>query len=118
VQVLLGGPAQDVLPLRFHHGNQVVSGESWRLFKEVYPDRDFSDFWLETSLKFSICSFDLSTFFLLCEYDSSADAASSSSNVVKTEPLSPSTDGHDFAYASDVMENNNCDPGHIVELLY
>jgi hypothetical protein len=28
VRVLLGGPAQDVLPLRFHHGNQVVSGES------------------------------------------------------------------------------------------
>jgi hypothetical protein len=52
-----------VLPLRIHHGNQVVSSEAWRLFKEAYPDQDISDFWLETSLKFSICSFDLSTFF-------------------------------------------------------
>jgi hypothetical protein len=41
----------------------VVSGEAWRLFKEAYPDRDFSDFGLEASLKFLICSFDLSTFF-------------------------------------------------------
>jgi hypothetical protein len=37
---------------------------------------------------------------------------------LKTEPLSPSTDGHDFAYASDVVENNSRDPGHIVELSY
>jgi hypothetical protein len=44
------------------------------LFKEAYPDRDFSDFWLETSLKFLINSFDLSTFFLLRE-DVSPDSA-------------------------------------------
>jgi hypothetical protein len=56
----------------------VFSGEAWQLFKEVFPDRDFSNFWLETSLKFSLCSFDLSTFFLLREDDSSADATSSS----------------------------------------
>jgi hypothetical protein len=37
---------------------------------------------------------------------------------VKTEPLSPRTDGHDFAYASDVVENNSRDPGHIVELSF
>jgi hypothetical protein len=96
----------------------VVSGEAWRLFKEAYPDRDFSNFWLEVSPKFSICSFDLSTFFLLREDDSPAVAASSSSKVVKMEPLSPSTDGHDFAYASDVVENNSRDPGHIVELSF
>jgi hypothetical protein len=107
MQVLQGGPTQDVLPLRIHHGNQVVSGEAWRLFKEVYADRDFSDFWLEVSLKFSICSFDLSMFFVLREDDGPAAAASNSSKVVKTEPLSPSTDGHDFAYASDVVENNS-----------
>jgi hypothetical protein len=106
-----------VLPLRIHHGNQVVSGEAWRLFKEAYPDRDFSDFWLE-ALKFSICSFDLSTFFLLREDDSFAVVASSSSKAVRTEPLSPSTDGHDFAYASDVVENNSRDLGHIVELSF
>jgi hypothetical protein len=41
----------------------VVNGEAWRLFKEAYPERDFSDFWLEVSLNFSICSFDLSSFF-------------------------------------------------------
>jgi hypothetical protein len=43
-----------------HHGNQVVSGEALHLFKETYPDRDFSDFWLEACLDFSIRSFDLS----------------------------------------------------------
>jgi hypothetical protein len=67
-----------VLPLRIHHENQVVSGEAWRLFKEAYPDRDFSDFWLEVSLKFSICSFDISTFFLLHEDDAHVAATSSS----------------------------------------
>jgi hypothetical protein len=107
-----------VLTLQIHHGNQVVSGEVWRLFKEAYPNRDFSDFWLETSLKFSINSFDLSTFFLLREDVSPAATASNSSNVMKTEPLSPITDEHDFAYASDILENHSRDPGHIVELSY
>jgi hypothetical protein len=102
-----------VLPLWIHHGNQVVSGEAWRLFKEAYPDRDFSDFWLETSLKFLISSFDLSTFFLLCEDVSPAATASSSSKVMKTEPLSPITDELDFAYASDDVENNSREPGQL-----
>jgi hypothetical protein len=47
-----------------HHGNMIVSGEAWRLLKETHPERDFSDFWLEVSLKFSINCFDLSSFFL------------------------------------------------------
>jgi hypothetical protein len=47
VQVLQGGPAQDVIPLRIHHGNQVISGEAWQLFKEAYPDRDFPIFGLK-----------------------------------------------------------------------
>jgi hypothetical protein len=88
------------------------------LFKEAYPDRDFSDFWLETSLKFLISSFDLSTFFLLHEDVSPVAVASSSSKVMKTEPLSPITDEPDFAYASDVVENNSREPRHIVELSY
>jgi hypothetical protein len=46
------------------------------------------------------------------------NAASSSSKVMKTEPLFPITNGHDFAYASDVAENNSRDLGHIVELSY
>jgi hypothetical protein len=54
---------QDVIPLRIHRGNQVISGEAWRLFKESHHDQDFSDFWLEACMNFSICSFDLSTFF-------------------------------------------------------
>jgi hypothetical protein len=107
-----------VLPLRIHHGNQVVSGEAWRLFKDAHPDRDFSDFWLEVSLKFSICSFDLSTIFLLHEGDTRTATTSSSSSLVKTEPLSPSTDVHDFTYASNNVENNSRDPGHIVELSF
>jgi hypothetical protein len=118
VQVLQGGPAQNVIPLRIHHGNQVISGEAWRLFKEAYPYRDFFDFWLEASLNFSICSFDLSSFFLLRDSNTPAAAASSSSILVKMEPLSPKTDEYDFAYASDIVENNGRDPGHIVELSF
>jgi hypothetical protein len=38
--------------------------------------------------------------------------------AVKTEPLSPKTGEYDFAYASDVVENNGCDPGRIVELSF
>jgi hypothetical protein len=37
---------------------------------------------------------------------------------MKTEPLSPITDEPDFAYASDVVENNSREPRHIVELSY
>jgi hypothetical protein len=96
----------------------VVRGEAWRLFKETHPERDFSDFWLEVSLNYSINSFDLSTFFLFREDDSRAATASSSSKVLKTEPLSPITTELDFAYASDVIENNSRDPGHIIELSY
>jgi hypothetical protein len=51
------------MPLRIHRGNVFVSGEAWRLFKEAQPEQDFSDFWLEASLKFSIDCFDLSSFF-------------------------------------------------------
>jgi hypothetical protein len=78
----------------------------------------FSDFWLEVSLKFSMNSFDLSSFFLLHDDGSPTAANSSSSRVLKTEPLSPITTGLDFTYASDVAENNSRDPGHVVELSF
>jgi hypothetical protein len=94
----------------------VVSGEAWRLFKEAYPERDFSDFLLEASLDFSIRSFDLSWFFLQCDGYVPAIEASSSRTFVKTKPLSPKTSDYDFSYASDTIENNGRDPGHIVEL--
>jgi hypothetical protein len=94
----------------------VVSGEAWRLLKETHPEQDFSDFWLEVSLKFSMNYFDLSSFFLLHEDYNPSVTASSSSKVLKTEPLSPITTGLDFAYASDVPEDNSRDLGHIVEL--
>jgi hypothetical protein len=96
----------------------IVSGEAWRLFKETHPERDFSDFWLEVSLKFLMNCFDLSSFFLLREDYNPATVASSSRKVLKMEPLSPITTGLDFAYAGDVVENNSRDPGHIVELSY
>jgi hypothetical protein len=54
-----------VTPLRIHRDKNFVSGESWRLFQEAYPEQDFSDFWLEVSLRFSMGCFDLSSFFLL-----------------------------------------------------
>jgi hypothetical protein len=74
------------------------------------PRARFFRFWLEVSLHFSINSFDLSTFFLLHEDDSPAATTPSSQSFVKTEPLSPITTGLDFAYASDVVENNSRDP--------
>jgi hypothetical protein len=96
----------------------VVSGEAWRLFKEARPDRNFYDFWLEASLNFSMCSFDLSTLFLLREGDTPTIVTSHSSSLVKTEPLCPKIDDHDFAYASDIVKNNSRDPDHIVELSF
>jgi hypothetical protein len=56
------------------------------LFKEAHSERDFSDFWLEVSLKFSMNCFDLSSFLLLRDDESPTAANSSSSRVLKTEP--------------------------------
>jgi hypothetical protein len=95
-----------------------VSGEAWRLFKEAHPERDFFDFWLEVSLKFSMDCFDLSSFFLLREDESPTATNSTSSRILKMEPLSPITTGLEFAYASDIVENNSRDPGHVVELSF
>jgi hypothetical protein len=95
-----------------------VSGEAWRLFKREHPEQDFSDFWLEASLKFSIGCFDLSSFFLLRKMGRSASSAARSMRIPKTEPLSPLAGSSDFAYASDMAENNVCKPGHVVELSF
>jgi hypothetical protein len=46
-QVLQGGSMQDVIHLRIHHQDLVVSGEAWVLYKEANPGCKFSDFWLE-----------------------------------------------------------------------
>jgi hypothetical protein len=106
------------MPLRIHRGNIFVSGEAWCLFKEAHPEQDFSDFWLEVSLIFSMDCFDLSSFFLLREDESPTATNSSFSKFVKTEPLSPITIGLDFAYASDIVENSSREPGHVVELSF
>jgi hypothetical protein len=95
-----------------------VSSEAWRLFKQAHLEQDFSDFWLETSLKFSMGCFDLSSFFLFCKKESSASATSCSATIPKTEPLSPLADASDFSYASDVAEDSGCKPGHVVELSF
>jgi hypothetical protein len=118
VQVLQGGPAQDVIPLRIHRGNQVVSGEAWWLFKKAYPRRKFSDFWLECCQDFSMRSFQLTWFFLQRDDYALATEASSPRTFVKTEPLSPKTDDYDFAYASDTAESSGRNLGHIVEIFY
>jgi hypothetical protein len=88
------------------------------LFKETHPEQDFSDFWLEVSLKFAMGCFDLSSFFLLRENEDPTSTNSSSSKLMKTKPLSPITTSLDFAYASDVAENNSCESGHVVELSF
>jgi hypothetical protein len=106
------------MPLRIHHDKMFVSGEAWRLFQEAHPEQDFSDFWLEVSLRFSMGCFNLSSFFLLCKKEGSSAANSSSSKIPKTQPLSPIASELDFAYASDIAEDNSCEPGHIVELSF
>jgi hypothetical protein len=88
------------------------------LFQEAHPEQDFSDFWLEVSLRFSMGCFDLSSFFLLRKEAGSNAANSSSTKIPKTEPLSPIASELDFAYASDIAEDNSCEPGHVVELSF
>jgi hypothetical protein len=95
-----------------------VIGEAWRLFKRAHPEQDFSDFWLEASLKFSIGCFHLSSFFLLRRKIRSVSSTPPPSKVPKMEPLSPLADAPGFAYASDMVENNVCKPGHVVELSF
>jgi hypothetical protein len=105
-------------PLRNHRDKMFVSGEAWRLFQEAHPEQDFSDFWLEVSLRFSMGCFDLSSFFLLRKRESSSAANSNSSRIPKTEPLSPITNELDFAYASNIAEDYSRGPGHVVELSF
>jgi hypothetical protein len=106
------------MPMRIHRDKMFVSGEAWHLFQEAHPEQDFSDFWLEVLLRFSMGCFDLSSFFLLRKKEGSSAANSSSSKIPKTEHLSPIAGKLDFAYASDIAEDNSCEPGHIVELSF
>jgi hypothetical protein len=57
-------------------------------------------------------------FFLLRKDKNSTTVNSSSLKIQKTEPLSPITTELDFAYASDIVEDNSRDPGHVVELSF
>jgi hypothetical protein len=106
------------MPLWIHHDKMFVSGEAWRLFQDAHPEQNFSDFWLEVSLRFSMGCFDLSSFFLLRKKESSSALSSCSSKIPKMEPLSPIADELNFSYASDIAEDNSCEPGHIVELSF
>jgi hypothetical protein len=60
--------------------------------------------------------FDLSSFFLFRKKGRSASSTSRSAKIPKTEPLSPLAGASNFAYASDMTENNVCKPEHVVEL--
>jgi hypothetical protein len=62
--------------------------------------------------------FDLSSFFLLRKGENATAMNSSSSKIPKMEPLSPITAELDFAYASDIAEDNSCEPGHVIELSF
>jgi hypothetical protein len=75
-------------------------------------------FGLRPRLNFSIGCFDLSSFFLFRKNRRSASSTSRSAKIPKTEPLSPLAGAFDFAYASDMAENNVCKPGHVVELSF
>jgi hypothetical protein len=106
------------MPVRIHRDKMFVSGEAWRLFQKAHPEQDFSDFWLEVSLRFSTGCFNLSFFFLFRKKQGSIAANSSSSKIPKTEPLSPIAGELDFAYASNIAEDNSCELGHVVELSF
>jgi hypothetical protein len=71
---------------------------------------------LRLDFLWDVSIFLLSSFFRKKENSSAAN--SSSSRIPKTEPLSPTTDELDFAYASDIAEDNSREPGHIVELSF
>jgi hypothetical protein len=43
---------------------------------------------------------------------------SSSMKIPKTEPLSPIAGELNFAYSSDIAEDDSCEPGHVVELSF
>jgi hypothetical protein len=62
--------------------------------------------------------FYLSSFFHLHKDKNTTTANLGPSQIPKTEPLSPITSGLDFAYASDIVEDNSREPGHIVELWF
>jgi hypothetical protein len=36
----------------------------------------------------------------------------------RRSPLAPKTSDYDFAYASDTVEHNGRNPGHVVEISY
>jgi hypothetical protein len=95
-----------------------VSGEAWRLLQEAHPEKDFSDFWLEVLLRFYMECFNLSSVFLLRKGETSTAANSSSSRIPKMEPRSPISTELNFAYASDIVEDNHREPGHVVELSF
>jgi hypothetical protein len=56
--------------------------------------------------------------FLLRKKEGSSAANSSSMKILKTKPLSPIAGELDFAYASDITEDNSCEPEHVVELSF
>jgi hypothetical protein len=81
------------MPLRIHHGNIFVSGEACCLFNEAHPEQDFSDFWLEVSLRFSMDCFDLSSFFLLIKTRTPLLRTRALRRSRRWSPLAPSLPG-------------------------
>jgi hypothetical protein len=106
------------MPLRIHRDKMFVSGEAWRLFQRAHPEQDFSVFCLETSLKFSMGCFDLASCFLVNRKEGSTSTNSSFAKIPKTEPLSPTAGEFNFAYASDIAEDDSCEPVYVVELAF
>jgi hypothetical protein len=106
-----------VIPLPIHRGNQVVSGEALRLYKEANPRRKFSGFWLECCQYFLKRNFQLSWFFVQRDGYDLANEASSSRTFAETEPLSPITDNCNFVYAGDTAENSGRNPNHMSNFL-
>jgi hypothetical protein len=62
--------------------------------------------------------FDLASCFLLSKREGSTSANSSSMKIPKTEPLSPTAGELNFAYASDIAEDDSCEPRYVVELSF
>ena len=106
-----------MLPIRIHRQDVIVSGESWRLYREANPSGSFQEFWTSCCQYFFLHSFPLGWFFLAHDKFAIANVdASDPPAIVKMEPPSPLASDDGFAYACDVAEGRGSKPGHVIEL--
>jgi hypothetical protein len=62
--------------------------------------------------------FDLASCFPINKKEGSTSTNSSFAKILKMEPLSPTAGEFNFAYASDIAEDDSCEPGYVVKLSF